>query len=61
MPAPSSRNGKYELSNRQWEIHQGTNPATNPGASTKKIAEPTSADTFLMDPMTAGRSPVRNG
>src|SRR5215469_13759277 len=33
---------------RQWEIHQGTNPATKPGAMTRKTAEPAIAATFLI-------------
>jgi hypothetical protein len=32
---------------RQCEIHHGTKPATNPGAMTRKIADPTIARTFL--------------
>ena len=35
------------LSSCQWEIHQGTKPATNPGAA-KKTAEPMIANTFLV-------------
>ena len=42
----TSVNPRKGLSNCQWEIHHGTNPATNPGATSRKTAEPTSADTF---------------
>jgi hypothetical protein len=31
---------KKGLSSRQLEIHQGTKPATNPGAMTRKTADP---------------------
>jgi hypothetical protein len=34
--------------NRQWEIHQGTRPATKPGAMTRKSADPTIAAAFLI-------------
>lgn len=34
-------------SSRQREIHRGTKPATNPGATTRKTAEPTIANTRL--------------
>lgn len=33
---------------RQREIHQGTNPATTPGAITRKTAEPAIANAFLV-------------
>ena len=39
---------KKGLSSRQREIHQGTKPATNPGAITRKTADPTIAKTFLI-------------
>jgi hypothetical protein len=39
----SPRKGAWK---RQCEIHHRANPATNPGATTRKIAEPISADTF---------------
>jgi len=38
---------KKGVSSRQREIHQGTKPATKPGAMTKKIAERTIANTSL--------------
>ena len=35
---------------RQWEIHHGAKPATNPGAMTRKTAEPIVAAAFLITP-----------
>src|ERR1700722_7985989 len=49
MP-PAKRNGgipKKGASSRQREIHQGTKPATNPGAITRKTAEPIIASSLL--------------
>jgi predicted nucleic acid-binding Zn ribbon protein len=51
IPAPvkrKSRIAKNGASTRQWEIHQGTKPAKNPGAMTRKIAEPRIAHNFLI-------------
>jgi len=50
MPPAERRSGiqREEVSSRQREIHQGTKPATNPGAMTRKNAEPMIANTFLL-------------
>ena len=50
MPPAKRRDGSPKKAdwNRQWEIHQGTNPATKPGAMTRKTAEPAIAATFLI-------------
>jgi hypothetical protein len=50
MP-PAKRRGcnpKKADWNRQWEIHQGTKPATKLGAMTRKSADPTMAASFLI-------------
>ena len=39
---------KKGAASRQREIHQGAKPATNPGAMTRKTAEPTIANAFLI-------------
>jgi hypothetical protein len=49
--APANRNSsipKKAVSTRQREIHQGASPAIDPGAMTRKIAEPTIAGIFLV-------------
>ena len=50
MPPPRRKSiiPKSGASTRQCEIHQGTKPATNPGAMTRKTAEPSIANTFLI-------------
>jgi len=50
MPPTKRKRGirKKGASTRQREIHQGTKPATNPGAMTRKTAEPRIANTFLI-------------
>src|ERR1051325_8088616 len=50
MPPAKRKIGipKKGASTRHREIHQGIRPATNPGAMTRKIAEPTIATTFLI-------------
>ena len=60
MQTPSNRDGN-KVPSRQWEIHHGANPATNPGAATRKIADLASANTFLIHPITPGRSAMRDG
>jgi hypothetical protein len=48
-PPETRRSGipKKGLWSRHSEIHQGTKPATNPGAIPRKTAEPTIASAFL--------------
>ena len=48
MPPAKRKSGipKKGVSSRQREIHRGINPATNPGAMTRKTAEPKMANAF---------------
>src|SRR6266498_17143 len=50
MPPPRRKRGipGNGAASRHREIHQGARPATNPGAMTRKTAEPMIASTFLM-------------
>jgi hypothetical protein len=50
MPPAKRKSGipKKGASSRQREIHHGAKPTTNPGTMTKKTAEPTIAETFLI-------------
>ena len=50
MPPAKRKSGipKKGVSSCQREIHQGTKPAMKPGAMTRKTAEPTIANTFLI-------------
>src|ERR1035437_847973 len=49
MPPPNRRIGtpKKGGASRQRKIHQGAKPATNPGAMTRKTAEPAIGNTLL--------------
>jgi hypothetical protein len=59
---PKNAIRKKGVSNRQRKIHQGTKPATNLGAMTRKTADPTIANTFLlMSQWQQILSPLRNG